>query len=610
MAANKKKYTAEEKQSLLDAFAASGLSLKAFCDRESIRYTTFNGWRAGKKPKPRGAKKAKTGPVDPKERILAVEAFRKSGMTQRHFARTWGLSQATLQKWVAIYDSQGPAALDRASLRAGAKKRGRKGIPQALRAEIVAVKRENPTYGLRKVRGFLNRFRGVDAAPNTISKTLKEENISAPPPRRRRRRSSERVRRFERATAMQLWQTDITYFSLTRHQQRCYLTVFLDDYSRYVVGWRLGLQQTGEFVMDALLDGIQRFGRPQEVLTDQGKQYFAWRGSTKFEKLLRKHGIKHVVARSHHPQTVGKCERLWKTVGDEFWHRVGPLDLDEARERLQHFFNHYNHFRPNQGIDNMVPADRFFGAESEVRRAIEKSLSDNEIRLATDQRPRAPTFLVGQIGGRAITMHGEHGKIIVSMPGAAPKEIKCETLEHQQEGDQNERQSDGNEAGQEREEGKKSEPQAEHEGAAQICSPCADAVGSGEPGAAHEGADDRGSDPGVLDGANHEGGGGQAAEHPTGESMAAVTAGDLGYASGVAGAAQNEGERSADEPERGPESLAQENPGARGNGEETGSPDRGAALDAGMPGREDPHGGGSGGEACKEDDRDTDGSSQ
>ena len=610
MATKKKKYTPEEKQRLLDAFAASGLSTWVFCEQEGVAYTTFLGWRSGKKPKARAAKKAKTGPVDPKERILAVESFRKSGMSQKNFAKTWGLSQATLQRWVAIYENEGPAALERASLRAGAKKRGPKGIPRALRDEIVAAKRENPTYGLRKVRGFLNRFRGVDAATNTIAKTLKEENIASPPPRRRRRRSSERVRRFERARAMQLWQTDITYFSLTRHQQRCYLTVFLDDYSRYVVGWRLGLQQTGEFVMDALLDGIQRFGRPQEVLTDQGKQYFAWRGSTKFEKLLRKHGIKHVVARSHHPQTVGKCERLWKTIGDEFWHRVGPLELDEARERLQHFFNHYNHFRPNQGIDNLVPADRFFGAESEVRKAIEKTLSENEIRLATDQRLRAPTFLVGQIGGKAISMHGEHGKIVVSMPGDSPREIKCDSIEHQLEVSENEGQGNGSEAGEEREEGQEGKPQAEHEGAAEVCAAGENAVGSGEPGAAGESAGHGGDDPGVLDGADHEGGSCQSAQHPAGESMAAVTAGDLGYASGVAGAAQDEGERSADEPERGPESIAQENPGARGDGEETGSSDRGAALDAGVPGREDPHGGGSGGEACKEDDRDTDGSSQ
>ena len=602
-----KKYTPEDRQRLLEAFAASGLGAPEFCEREGVSYHTFAGWRTPRKKPAAKARKSKAGPVGPKERIQAVEAFYKSGMTKQHFAKTWGVGYSTLQKWVTHYEDEGPQALERASLRAGAKKRGRKGIPQALRDEIIAAKRENPQFGLRKVRGFLNRFRGVDAAPNTISRTLKEENIATPPVRRRRRRSSKRVRRFERAKPMQLWQTDITYFSLTKHQQRCYLTVFLDDNSRYVVGWRLGLQQTGEFVMEALLDGIQRFGRPEEVLTDQGKQYFAWRGKTKFEKLLRKHGIKHVVARSHHPQTVGKCERLWKTIGDEFWERVGPLDLDEARERLQHFINHYNHFRPNQGIDNMVPADRFFGAASDVRSAIEKALSDNEIRLATGQAPRAPTFLVGQIGGKAISMHGEHGKIIVNMPGDAPKEIKCESVEHQNGGN-DEGQRSGSEG---RKTDTENEPQTNPEGAADVCAAGEDPLGSGERGPANEGSAGGNSNLGALDGANHEGGSGQEAEHPAPQGLAAVTAGDIGYASGVTGAAQDEGERSADEPERGPQSPAEEDQGARGDGAEAGPADRGAALDAGLPGREDPHGGGSGGgEACKEDDRDTDGSSQ
>ena len=89
---------------------------------------------------------------------------------------------------------------------------------------------------------------------------------------------------------MQLWQTDITSLSLARHSQKVYLTVFMDDYSRYVVSWQLALQQTKEFVMETLLSGIQRFGKPEEVLTDQGRQYFSWRGKSDFRKLLNQAG--------------------------------------------------------------------------------------------------------------------------------------------------------------------------------------------------------------------------------------------------------------------------------------------------------------------------------
>jgi transposase InsO family protein len=110
---------------------------------------------------------------------------------------------------------------------------------------------------------------------------------------------------------MDLWQSDITSFHLARQSRRVYLTVFLDDCSRYVVGFALNMHQRQDLVVEALMSGIARFGKPREVLTDQGRQYFAWRGKSAFQKLLVNEGIQHVVARAHHPETVGKCERLW-----------------------------------------------------------------------------------------------------------------------------------------------------------------------------------------------------------------------------------------------------------------------------------------------------------
>jgi hypothetical protein len=121
-----------------------------------------------------------------------------------------------------------------------------------------------------------------------------------------------------------------------------------------------------------------------------------------------------VVSRAHHPETLGKCERLWETVGRELWDRAHPQDLAEARERLQHYFHHYNFFRPHQGLSGMVPADRFFSAESEVRAAIETTLTKNALRLALGERPRKPVYLVGQVDGEVVSLHGERGRLVVA----------------------------------------------------------------------------------------------------------------------------------------------------------------------------------------------------
>lgn len=140
------------------------------------------------------------------------------------------------------------------------------------------------------------------------------------------------------------------------------------------------------------------------------------------------------VARSHHPQTVGKCERFWKTVGKEFWDRANPRDLDEARERFSHFINHYNHFRPHQGLDGMIPADRFFKLEDEVRYQIENTLKENELRLAINQAPKKPVFLVGQIGEQKISMHGEEGKLVVNSPCGLKQMLNYDELGHKELG--------------------------------------------------------------------------------------------------------------------------------------------------------------------------------
>src|SRR5438093_961840 len=62
-------------------------------------------------------------------------------------------------------------------------------------------------------------------------------------------------------------------------------------------------------VREALEKAIAKYGVPQEILTDNGRQYGVWRGKTRFEEELRRQGIQHVKSRPQHPQTLGKAER-------------------------------------------------------------------------------------------------------------------------------------------------------------------------------------------------------------------------------------------------------------------------------------------------------------
>lgn len=596
----RRKFTDSQKKKILQQASKTNLTLAEFCRKHAIATSVFYSWQKefqGKKPGPKG--KRRGGPHTPEERKNAVEAFLKSGMTQSDFAKTWGCSNQTINAWLKQYRSGGFKGLEGSSFQGeNSCKRGPKGISQQLKNQIVDTKTENSTFGLRKVRDFLRRFRGVEVSTKTISKTLKENEIPLCPQVKKRTRSSDRIRTFERALPMQLWQTDITSYVLTRQSQRVYFTVFMDDCSRYVVSWSLQLMQTSEFVMNTLLSGIQKFGKPEEVLTDQGRQYFAWRGKSKFQNLLIREGIEHVVARSHHPQTVGKCERFWETVGKEFWERVRPQELEDARERLGHFINYYNHFRPHQGLDGMVPADRFFGVENEVRKVLEETIEKNSLRLALDQAPRTPVFLIGQIGNTPLSMHGESGRLVLQTPDGSIQRLCYQNFGH----NLTKGVPHGTDS---RDNSKSTQTERETSGIYNSTSPgpsSENALEISVAGGTSESAPERCSVDGVLDRESEQERDCEEIGDTTSENLATLSASYLRDACGTSLTTENESEGADNEYGRRSEEIEEENSGIGEDDRETGEIDCSPSYDAGMLRREYADGGtvGEGEYECKD----------
>jgi len=590
-------YDANQRAALLQAFRTRTCTVAQFCAKHKVSYTTLNAWLTKPKAVPKRSKRAikaaQSKRYTPEQRRQAVEAFEKAGIKAEDFARTWGISESILRRWSRQYREAGGKGLERKVGRP----RGRKPVHPAVAREIISVKQRFPAFGLRSVGSFLARFKGLKATPSVVRQVVKEAGLPSTPLARLRWKKKPKIRHFERAKPGQLWQSDITSFNLARSGQRVHLVVFIDDNSRYVVSWKLAMKATTQFVEECLLDGIQRFGKPVEVLTDQGPQYFSWRGKSDFQKLLERQGIKHVVARTHHPQTVGKCERFWETVGNEFWSRVQPQELLDAQQRFGHFVHHYNHFRPHQGIEGSVPADRLFGAEDQVRQAIEKVLSANELALALDEPTRQPVFLVGQIGEHSVTLHGERGKLVLStqegllsavafedigMAGKA-REVSDERRNCGADNRHDPAEAAGPQAG-------GAQPEEASLQDAQAADSGESVVGQRQPGGKGEGAPDRGGADGILDGPHHAPAAGREDEHAAGEGLAALEAG-LGGPGGRPAQAAQEGAggggaaagrpQATEETDRGPEATerdarqpgggAEDLPGAARTGEEAGT---------------------------------------
>ncbi len=326
-------------------------------------------------------------PWPPKVREAVVRAVVDQGQATYAVAHKLGVPYTTAVMWVKAY-RKGDVEAREPKRAAGRPKPKLQKRSEAKTAAILATQREHPQAGSRRIRDVMRRFLGIGTSETTVRRVLRAEGIKPQAARKRLRRKHE-VQHFERAEPNQLWQSDLFTFLLRRHE-RLYVAAFLDDHSRFLVSLAMAHHQRSVLVLEALARGIADYGVPREILTDQGRQYTAWRGSTEFEAELKRHGIVHVKSRPHHPQTCGKIERFWKTLWEELLSRTVFADFEDCERRVKLYVQHYNFQRPHQGLEGLTPADRFFRAASAVRASIESQVAENALRLAREQPP-APT---------------------------------------------------------------------------------------------------------------------------------------------------------------------------------------------------------------------------
>jgi hypothetical protein len=233
----------------------------------------------------------------------------------------------------------------------------------------------------------------------------------------------DKPRQFERAKPNQLWQSDLFTFVLKRQNRRVYLVAFMDDHSRFITGYGLHASQSAALVLEVVRAAMNAYGTPEEMLTDNGSQYVTWRGTSVFHREMEQRGVKHIVAKPQRPQTLGKIERFWGTLWRECVETSVFVDLEDARRRIGHFIDYYNFQRPHQGIDGLVPADRFFGAASEVLSTLRARVAANALELARNGVPKAPFYVTGRIGARAFSVHAEGERMILKREGQERTEV-------------------------------------------------------------------------------------------------------------------------------------------------------------------------------------------
>ena len=182
----------------------------------------------------------------------------------------------------------------------------------------------------------------------------------------------------------EMWQTDFTYFRIIGWGWY-YLSTVLDDYSRYIIAWKLSSTMGAGDVKQTLDDAIAITGVDQvkvrhrpRLLSDNGPAYV----SGELREYLKERKMSHTRGAPYHPQTQGKIERWHRTMKNvvklEHYYFSGEL-----KEALRDFVAYYNNERYHEALDNVTPADVYFGRQYRIiaeREKIKKRTMRNRRR--------------------------------------------------------------------------------------------------------------------------------------------------------------------------------------------------------------------------------------
>ncbi len=282
-----------------------------------------------------------------------------SGASVTEVARRFGVSRQTVHRWLGRYRDQGLGGLSNRSSRPHTSPAR---TPAAVEALICELRRNHPRWGARRLVWELIRRTCPGPVPSraTVHRVLVRHGLVQLTPRGRRR---EDYTRWQRSEPMQLWQMDIVGGIMLADGTECKIVTGVGDHSRYCVSATVVTRPTGRAVCLALADALERHGVPDELLTDNGKQFtarFGRGGEVLFDRICRENGITHRLTRPHSPTTTGKVERFHQTPRRELLDDHGPFDsIEHAQQVLDAFVADYNTHRPHQGLDMARPADRF-----------------------------------------------------------------------------------------------------------------------------------------------------------------------------------------------------------------------------------------------------------
>jgi len=302
------------------------------------------------------------------EKAEIISLVEGSHLPTKATLRKLGIPRATFYRWYDRYREGGPEALADHRSRPD---RVWNRIPDEVRNQIVELALEAPELSPREIAVRFIDERKYFVSEASVYRLLKAHDLITSPAYVVIRAAEE----FKDKTTApnQLWQTDFTYLKITGWGWY-YLSTVLDDFSRYIVAWKLCSTMRADDVTATLdlalkasaLDHVTVVHRPR-LLSDNGSSYV----SEDLAVWLADKRMGHVRGAPYHPQTQGKIERWHQTLKNRIllnnYYLPGELERQVAA-----FVSHYNHARYHESLDNVTPADVYLGRAADILAEREK----------------------------------------------------------------------------------------------------------------------------------------------------------------------------------------------------------------------------------------------
>lgn len=240
----------------------------------------------------------------------------------------------TLKRWVKRLDKGDWDLLDKSRR----PKKIHYKLNSAIEAEVVSL-RKKTGWGSDKL---VSHLANLNISARSIDKILNKHLLCRETKNKGKRK---KYIRWQRKHPNSLWQIDHTD---EQNLFNCYTLSVLDDASRYSLAL-VKLNSVTTLVVTHILDElIKKFGKPTQILSDNGSAYGLKSTHSKFDRWCKRRGIKHIRTKVHSPTTNGKVERLFKTMDEELKFCNNDLELFRMR---------YNHFRPHSSLENKAPGE-------------------------------------------------------------------------------------------------------------------------------------------------------------------------------------------------------------------------------------------------------------